>query len=165
MFWTGFFTGFAACLAIGLAAHFVQDRRQRAAFIASLSPSQRERLRGFESVGGDWHEFRDLLLTSVGRYTCCFIWWNNSFTSLIRSLDPRGIRSELGAALQIPHENANDETVYAWPFIIQAGSDALDSVSQRQELRLPRRAFRALHAGELIQGGIADLAGNDFAVV
>jgi hypothetical protein len=61
MFWTGFFTGFAVCLAIGLAAHFVQDRRQRAAFIASLSPSQRERLRGFELVKGDWHEFRDLL--------------------------------------------------------------------------------------------------------
>jgi hypothetical protein len=37
MFWTGFFIGFAACLAIGLTAHFVHDRRQRAAFIASLS--------------------------------------------------------------------------------------------------------------------------------
>jgi hypothetical protein len=61
MFWTGFFIGFAACLAIGLTAHFVHDRRQRAAFIASLSPAQRERFRGFEKVRGDWHEFRDLL--------------------------------------------------------------------------------------------------------
>jgi hypothetical protein len=61
MFWTGFFIGFAACLAIGLTAHFVHDRRQRAAFIASLSPAERERLRGFETVRGDWHEFRDLL--------------------------------------------------------------------------------------------------------
>jgi hypothetical protein len=61
MFWTGFFIGFAVCLAIGLTAHFVHDRRQRAAFIASLSPAERERLRGFETVKGDWHEFRDLL--------------------------------------------------------------------------------------------------------
>ena len=61
MFWTGFFIGFAACLAIGLAAHFVHDRRQRATFIAGLSPSEREHLRGFESVKGDWHEFRNLL--------------------------------------------------------------------------------------------------------
>jgi hypothetical protein len=50
MFWTGFFVGFAACLAIGLTAHFIHERRQRAAFIASLSPAERERLRGFETV-------------------------------------------------------------------------------------------------------------------
>jgi hypothetical protein len=61
MFWTGFFIGFAACLAIGLTAHFVHDRRQRTAFIAGLSPAERERFRGFETVKGDWHEFRDLL--------------------------------------------------------------------------------------------------------
>jgi hypothetical protein len=61
MFWTGFFIGFAACLAIGLTAHFVHDRRQRMAFIAGLSPAERERFRGFEKVRGDWHEFRDLL--------------------------------------------------------------------------------------------------------
>lgn len=61
MFWTGFFIGFAACLAIGIAAHFIHDGRQRSAFIASLSPADRERLRGFETVKGDWHAFRDLL--------------------------------------------------------------------------------------------------------
>ena len=61
MFWTGFFIGFAACLAIALTAHFIHERRQRAAFMASLSPVERERLRGFETVKGDWHEFRDLL--------------------------------------------------------------------------------------------------------
>jgi hypothetical protein len=61
MFWTGFFIGFAACPAIVLTAHFVHDRRQRTAFIASLSPAERERLKGFETVRGDWHEFRDLL--------------------------------------------------------------------------------------------------------
>jgi hypothetical protein len=64
MFWTGFFIGFAACLAIGLTAHFVHDRRQRAAFIASLSPAERQRLRGFETVKGNWHEFRDYCIIS-----------------------------------------------------------------------------------------------------
>jgi hypothetical protein len=61
MFWTGIFIGFAACLAIALAVHFVHDRHQRSAFIANLSPAERERLKGFETVKGDWHEFRDLL--------------------------------------------------------------------------------------------------------
>ena len=61
MFWTGFFIGFAACVAIGLTARFIHDRRQRSAFIASLSPVERERLRGFETVKGDWYEFRDKL--------------------------------------------------------------------------------------------------------
>jgi hypothetical protein len=61
MFWTGFAIGFAVCLAIGLTAHFVRERRQRSAFIASLSPAQRERLRAFEMVNRDWRTFRDLL--------------------------------------------------------------------------------------------------------
>ena len=61
MFWAGFFIGFAACLAIGLTAHFLHDRRQRAAFIAGLSPEERERLGGYEAVKGNWHEFRELL--------------------------------------------------------------------------------------------------------
>jgi|SRR6478735_6511262 hypothetical protein len=60
MFWTGLFVGFAACLAIGLTAHFIYDRRQRSAFIASLSSAERERLKGFQRVKGDWPEFRDL---------------------------------------------------------------------------------------------------------
>jgi hypothetical protein len=61
MYWTVFFVSFAACLAIGFIVSFVHDRRQRAAFIASLSPAERERLGSFEAVKGDWHEFRDLL--------------------------------------------------------------------------------------------------------
>jgi hypothetical protein len=61
MFWTGFLMGFAACLAIGLILLIVHDRRQRAAFMARLSPEERERLRGFEKVNGDWHRYRDLL--------------------------------------------------------------------------------------------------------
>jgi len=61
MFWTGFFIGFAACLAIGLTAHFIHARRQRSAFIAGLSPADRERLRGFETIKGDWRAFRNLL--------------------------------------------------------------------------------------------------------
>jgi hypothetical protein len=63
MFWTGFVIGFAACFATGLAAYFVHDHRQRSAFIARISPSERESLRGFEAAKGDWHEFRDLLLS------------------------------------------------------------------------------------------------------
>ena len=61
MFWTGSFFGFAACLAIAVTAHFVHERRQRSAFIASLTSPEREKLKGFETVKGDWHEFRDLL--------------------------------------------------------------------------------------------------------
>ena len=61
MFWTGFFIGFAACLAVGLTAYFIHDGRQRRVFIASLSPEEREKLRGFETVSGDWHEYRKLL--------------------------------------------------------------------------------------------------------
>jgi hypothetical protein len=61
MFWTGVFIGFAACLALGLIGRFIYDRRQRSAFIASLSPSLRERLSGFETIEGDWRAFRDLL--------------------------------------------------------------------------------------------------------
>jgi len=61
MFWTVFLIGFAACVAIVLTGHVVHDRRQRAAFIASLSSAEREKLRGFETVKGDWHEFRSLL--------------------------------------------------------------------------------------------------------
>ena len=61
MFWTSVFIDFAACLALGLIGHLIYDRRQRSAFIASLSPSLRERLSGFETIEGDWRAFRDLL--------------------------------------------------------------------------------------------------------
>ena len=61
MYWTVFFIGFAACLTIGFTVSFVHNRRQRAEFVASLSPAERERLGGFEADKGDWHEFRDLL--------------------------------------------------------------------------------------------------------
>jgi hypothetical protein len=61
MFWTGFATGVAVSLAIGLAWHFVRERRQRLAFIASLSPAQRETFRAFEATNRGWRTFRDLL--------------------------------------------------------------------------------------------------------
>jgi hypothetical protein len=61
MFWAGFCIGVAACLAVVVTVHFVHNRRQRAAFVASLSFAERERLRGFEEIKGDWHDFRDLL--------------------------------------------------------------------------------------------------------
>jgi hypothetical protein len=60
VFWTALVLGLV-CLAIWFAAQFARERRERAAFIASLSPLQRERLKGFETVGGDWRDFRDLL--------------------------------------------------------------------------------------------------------
>jgi hypothetical protein len=53
MFWTGFAYGFAACLAVGLTARFMHEWIQRSAFIASLSPAQRELLWGFEAINGD----------------------------------------------------------------------------------------------------------------
>jgi hypothetical protein len=61
MFWTGFATGFAVCLAIGLAWHFVRERRQRSSFMASLSPAQREAFRRFEAANRSWRTFRDSL--------------------------------------------------------------------------------------------------------
>ena len=64
MFWTALFFGFVVCLAIWFTVQFAlerRDRRERAAFIASLAPAERERLKGFEMVGGDWRDFRDLL--------------------------------------------------------------------------------------------------------
>jgi hypothetical protein len=64
VFWTALFVGFVVCLAIWFMAQFARerrDRKERAAFIASLSPAERERLKGFETVKGDWREFRDVL--------------------------------------------------------------------------------------------------------
>ena len=58
MSWTVIFFGIAA---IALTGHFIHKRRQRAAFVANLTPAERERLKGFESVKGDWREFRELL--------------------------------------------------------------------------------------------------------
>ena len=61
MYWTVFFIGFAACLAVGFTVSFVHERRKRAEFVASLSPAERERLGGFETIEGDRRAFRDLL--------------------------------------------------------------------------------------------------------
>jgi hypothetical protein len=61
MFWTGFATGVAVSLAIGLAWYYVRERRQRLAFVASLSPAQREAFRDFEATNRGWRTFRDLL--------------------------------------------------------------------------------------------------------
>ncbi len=64
MFWIGFSTGFAVCFALVLGEHLIRgwlsERRQRAEFIASLSPSEREAFRGFEMVNSDWRTFREL---------------------------------------------------------------------------------------------------------
>jgi hypothetical protein len=77
MFWTGFFIGVAASLVIGLTAILIRDRRQRSAFIAGLSRAERERLKGFETVQGNWRAFRDLMRShrethgvEKNRYSC-----------------------------------------------------------------------------------------------
>jgi hypothetical protein len=61
MIWTSFAIGVAVCLAITLTARVVRERRQRSAFITSLSPAQREGLWGFETVNGDWRAFKELV--------------------------------------------------------------------------------------------------------
>jgi hypothetical protein len=62
MFWTGFFVGFAACLTIWLTRRLLHERRQRAAFVAGLSPAERAMLEGYETFkDGGWQNFRDLL--------------------------------------------------------------------------------------------------------
>ncbi len=53
MYWTVFFAILVGCLAVGFAACFVQNRRQRAEFVATLSPMERERLLDFEASKGD----------------------------------------------------------------------------------------------------------------
>jgi hypothetical protein len=61
------FSIFFGGIAITLTAYFVRERRQRSAFIASLSLAEREALRGFEAVRGDWRAFRDLSRRPVRR--------------------------------------------------------------------------------------------------
>jgi hypothetical protein len=64
VFWTALFFGLVVCFAILLTAKFARERRERAAFVANLSSAERERLKGFERVEGDWREFR-VLIASV----------------------------------------------------------------------------------------------------
>jgi hypothetical protein len=67
MLWTGFFAGFACCLALIICDHlyadFRRERRERAKFIASLPPDDQKRFLGFESMGSKctWRQFRELL--------------------------------------------------------------------------------------------------------
>ena len=61
MFWKGFAVGSSVCLAITLTAQRIREWRERSAFIAGLSPVQRESLGGFETIKGDWRAFRDLV--------------------------------------------------------------------------------------------------------
>jgi hypothetical protein len=67
MIWTDFSIVFVGGIAITLTAYVVREQRQRSAFIARLSPAQREGLRGFETVKGDWRAFRDLSRRPVRR--------------------------------------------------------------------------------------------------
>ena len=62
----GFLTVIVSCLAIGLTAYVINDRRKRSAFIASLTPQMRDRLSEFETSTGDWKAFRDLQRPDIG---------------------------------------------------------------------------------------------------
>ena len=64
MFWAPFLSGFVACLAIWLSAHFVREWRQRSAFIASLSPAD---------VKNSW-DLRQLRATGTRSGNCCASW-------------------------------------------------------------------------------------------
>jgi hypothetical protein len=64
MFWTGFFAGFASCVALVICDHLYADfraeRRARASFLVTLTPEQKQRFFGFEGMG-NWRQFRDLV--------------------------------------------------------------------------------------------------------
>lgn len=61
-----FLAGIVSCLAIALTAYFINDRRQRLAFIASLTPQMRDRLSEFETSTGDWKAFQTLQQPDIG---------------------------------------------------------------------------------------------------
>lgn len=62
MFWEGFAAGFAACFVLGIvnrwAGQWLAERRARAAYIASLSPQDRDGLRGWEESRNDWRSYQ-----------------------------------------------------------------------------------------------------------
>ena len=62
-------------------------------------------------------------------------------------------------------EYPDDLAFDARPFVENIGCDALDGIPQRQELRLPCDALRALYASEFVHGGITDLALDRIGVV
>ena len=61
----------AATLAVGVIVEAAwQQRRERAerrSFEESLTAAERQRWRNFETAGGAWHEFADLLNAERGR--------------------------------------------------------------------------------------------------
>jgi hypothetical protein len=67
MFWTGFFAGFACCLVLLICdswyADFRRERRERAIFVASLTPDDQRWFLSWESAGGKctWRLFRECL--------------------------------------------------------------------------------------------------------
>jgi len=67
MFWTGFFIGFAACLAIGLIAHFVHNRRQRAAFISIFRQRSAKNSKALRVLGAIGTTSETCCITSSSR--------------------------------------------------------------------------------------------------
>ena len=66
---------------------------------------------------------------------------------------------------QMFREYPNDVTLNGGGFVKQVGRNSFNGVSQRQKLRLPRDAFRTLHACQLVHRGVTDLTLDRFAVV
>jgi hypothetical protein len=60
MRWTFLATATVVYLAIIVVVPLVWDRRQRALFVAGLSPAEFDWLRAFETFKGQWRDFRDL---------------------------------------------------------------------------------------------------------
>src|SRR3984957_9085851 len=68
-------------------------------------------------------------------------------------------------AMNMLGEYANHVPFEARGFIVQVGGNSLDRIAMGHKLGLPRDAWRALCACQLIHRGITDLAWHRFAVV
>jgi hypothetical protein len=68
MFWTGFFSGFASCLVLGIIDHLYAsyriERRARAEFLNSLSEDEQKQFLSIESMG-NWQQARSMI--EIGR--------------------------------------------------------------------------------------------------
>ena len=79
MFWTGFFVGFAVCLALitcdYLYADYRHERRARAAYLAILTEEQQKQFAGFEGMRRwwmergklDWRQYREFVEAEKAR--------------------------------------------------------------------------------------------------
>lgn len=62
-------------------------------------------------------------------------------------------------------KNANNRAIQTHVLVVKIRRDLFDGISQGQELGLSREALCTDHPRQVIQGGITDLAADDFAIV